>query len=106
MTVEDQAPILQEQCPEIPAENFLLETMPRGTASVVGYAAAVLSKKIPDAVMAVLTADHIIGNLKLFQQILTAAYQAAEKITWLLWVSLQPIRQQDMGISDKGKICG
>ena len=78
VTVEDQAPILQEQCPEIPAENFLLETMPRGTASVVGYAASILHKKDPDAVMAVLTADHIIGNLKLFHGILTSAYLTAE----------------------------
>ncbi len=77
LTVEDQAPALREQVPEIPRENFLLETMPRGTASVVGYAAAVLNHKDPESVMAVLTADHIIGNLKLFQQILKAAYQVA-----------------------------
>jgi len=77
MTVEDQVPALQSQVPEIPAENFLLEPMPRGTASVVGYAAAALNLKDSDSVMAVLTADHIIGNLKLFQQLLTAAYQVA-----------------------------
>lgn len=77
VTVEDQAPGLQEQCPEIPAENFLLEPMPRGTASVVAYAAAILNKKDPESVMAVLTADHIIGNLSLFQQVLSAAYQVA-----------------------------
>lgn len=79
VTVEEQAPGLMEQCPEIPLENYLLETMPRGTASVVGYAATVLQKRDPNAVMAVLTADHIIGNLKLFQQILTAAHQVAEE---------------------------
>ena len=79
VTVEDQSPGLQKQCPEIPPDNFLLEPMPRGTASVVGYAAAILGKRDPDAVMAVLTADHIIGNLKLFQQILIAAYQVAEE---------------------------
>jgi mannose-1-phosphate guanylyltransferase len=77
MTVEDQVPALQAQVPEIPAENFLLEPMPRGTASVVGYAAAALNLKDPGSVMAVLTADHIIGNLKLFQQLLTAACQVA-----------------------------
>lgn len=77
VTVEEQALALQTQCPEIPTDNFLLETMPRGTASVVGYAASVLSKRDPGAVMAVLTADHIIGNLKLFHQILTSAYLVA-----------------------------
>lgn len=79
VTVEEQSSGLQKQCPEIPPDNYLLEPMPRGTASVVGYAAAILGKRDPDAVMAVLTADHIIGNLKLFQQILIAAYQVAEE---------------------------
>jgi mannose-1-phosphate guanylyltransferase len=79
MTVEDQVPALQGQVPEIPTENFLLETMPRGTASVVGYAASVLQLKDPGSVMAVLTADHIIGNLGLFQQLLAAAYQVASE---------------------------
>jgi len=89
VTVEEQAPGLQEQCPDIPSENFLLETMPRGTASVVGYAAAVLHKKNPESVMAVLTADHIIGNLKLFQQILIAAYQTAAE-EYLVTLGITP----------------
>jgi mannose-1-phosphate guanylyltransferase len=79
VTVEDQAPILQEQCPSIPDENFLLETMPRGTAAVVGYAASVLHTKNPQAIMAVLTADHIIGNLKLFHAILKSAHLVADQ---------------------------
>lgn len=89
VTVEDQAPGLQEQCPDIPSENFLLETMPRGTASVVGYAAAVLHKKNPESVMAVLTADHIIGNLKLFQHILIAAYQTTAE-DYLVTLGITP----------------
>lgn len=89
MTVEDLVPGLQEQVPKIPEENFLLETMPRGTASVVGYAAAVLNLKDPRSVMAVLTADHIIGNLKLFQQILTAGYQVADE-EYLVTLGITP----------------
>ena len=89
MTVEDQVPALQEQAPQIPPENFLLETMPRGTASVVGYAAAVLDQQQPGSVMAVLTADHIIGNLKLFRQVLGAAYQAAEE-NYLVTLGITP----------------
>lgn len=89
MTVEDQVPALRAQVPEIPEENFLLETMPRGTASVVGYAAAVLNLKDPGSVMAVLTADHIIGNLELFQQLLTAAYQVAGE-NYLVTLGITP----------------
>ena len=89
MTVEDQVPGLRAQVPAIPKENYLLETMPRGTASVVGYAATVLNQEDPQSVMVVLTADHIIGNLKLFQQILTAAYQVAEK-DYLVTLGINP----------------
>jgi mannose-1-phosphate guanylyltransferase len=89
VTVEDQAPDLMAQCPEIPEENFLLEPMPRGTASVVAYAATVLHKKDPNSVMVVLTADHIIGNLSLFQQVLTAANQVAGE-DYLVTLGISP----------------
>jgi mannose-1-phosphate guanylyltransferase len=77
VTVEDQAKGLQEQYPDIPVENYLLEPMPRGTASVVGYAAVALKKRDPEAVMAVLTADHIIKDEEKFLQFLRSAYDAA-----------------------------
>ncbi len=78
VTVEDQAVQLKEQVPAIPAENFLIEPMPRGTASVIGYAAIALKNLDPNAVMAVLTADHLIEDVAKFQDLLVAAYQAAK----------------------------
>jgi len=79
VTVADQANVLQEQCPEIPAENFLIEPMPRGTASVVGLAAIGLQARDPQAVMAVLTADHIFKHEKVFKKLLLSAYDAAQE---------------------------
>ncbi len=79
VTVEDQASELLEQCPVIPEENFLLEPMPRGTASVVGLAAIVLQKRDPEAVMAILTSDHIIGNEEGFRHLLLSAYEVAQE---------------------------
>lgn len=79
VTVEEQASELLEQCPAIPAENFLLEPMPRGTASVVGLAAINLQNRDPDAVMAILTSDHIIGNEDGFRHLLLTAYDVAQE---------------------------
>jgi mannose-1-phosphate guanylyltransferase len=79
VTIEDQAEALHEQCPEIPYENFLIEPMPRGTASVVGFAAIALQKIDSKAVMAVLTADHVIANESKFHQLLTSAYGASQE---------------------------
>lgn len=77
VTVAEQAQELMLQSPQIPVENFLIEPMPRGTASVVGLAAVALFHRDPLATMAVVTADHYIGNLPLFHQLLCAAYEIA-----------------------------
>ena len=77
VTVAELARELQEQCPDIPAENYIIEPMPRGTASVVGLGAVALQHHDPQAVMAVLTADHYIGNVERYHQLLSAAYHAA-----------------------------
>lgn len=79
VTVAEQAAGLQKQCPEIPAGNYLLEPMPRGTASVVGLAAIELIQRDPDATMAILTADHYIEDIGLFQQLLLAANDIAQR---------------------------
>ena len=44
VTAASQAPNLQEQCPDIPEENFILEPEPRGTASAIGLTSVVLKK--------------------------------------------------------------
>jgi mannose-1-phosphate guanylyltransferase len=78
VTVEEQADGLQSQAPDIPKENYLLEPMPRGTASVVGFAAVAIQKRDPNATMAVVTADHIIGNVGKFLDLLMAAHDVAQ----------------------------
>ncbi len=77
VTVEEQAAELKQQCPQIPDENFILEPMPRGTASVIGLAAIALRERDPLAVMAVLTSDHYIGNEEGFRSLLLAAHDVA-----------------------------
>jgi mannose-1-phosphate guanylyltransferase len=89
VTVAEQAVELQRQAPEIPQENYLLEPLPRGTASVVGLAAAALTARDPGAVMAVLTADHVIRNVDAFQQLLRSAYAVAQQ-DYLVTLGIQP----------------
>lgn len=79
VTVEQQARELAQQSADIPAENFLIEPMPRGTASVVGLAAIALQQRNPDATMAVLTSDHFIGNEENFRETLRVAYDVAQE---------------------------
>lgn len=89
VTVAEQAEKLRQQVPEIPAENYLLEPMPRGTASVVGLAAVALRRKDPEAVMAVLAADHLIQDVAYFQRLLAQGYHLAED-DYLVTLGIRP----------------
>ena len=89
VTVADQAHNLQEQAPEIPAENFLMEPLPRGTASVVGLAAIALRQRDPQAIMAILPADHFIRNRDLFHLLVRVAVDVAEK-NYLVTLGITP----------------
>lgn len=89
VTNEEQSRQLRRQYPEIPQENFILEPEPKNTASVVGLAAITLQKRNPGAVMAILTADHYIGNIPRFHQLLKAAYSVANQ-GFLVTLGIQP----------------
>lgn len=77
VTVEEQAREMMQQEPDIPAENYILEPAPRGTASVVGLAAMTLKKRDPQASIAVLSSDHFIRNVDLFHYLLKASFDVA-----------------------------
>jgi mannose-1-phosphate guanylyltransferase len=89
VTIEEQAIALQKQTPQIPVGNYLIEPMPKGTASVVGMAAVAIQSLNPKGVMAILTADHFIANVRKFQQCLTAAYQQANE-GYLITLGIKP----------------
>jgi mannose-1-phosphate guanylyltransferase len=70
---------VMEDLPLLPASQFLGEPMGRDTANAVGYSAAVLHKRDPEATFAVLTSDHIIEPIDVFQAALKKAFDVVEK---------------------------
>jgi len=89
VTVAEQAREMQKQVPSIPVENYLIEPAPRGTASVVALAAAVLQKRDPQAIMAIQTADHYIRNRDLFNYLILAAFEVAQN-GYLVTLGISP----------------
>lgn len=81
--------LLREQMPDLPERNFILEPVGRGTAPAIGLAAIHLKKRDPNAVMAVLTADHFIKDTDGFRRILSAAEMAANA-GYLVTLGIQP----------------
>ncbi|HJQ14489.1 MAG TPA: sugar phosphate nucleotidyltransferase [Anaerolineales bacterium] len=89
VTVAEQAREMQKQVPAIPLENYLIEPSPRGTASVVALAAAVLQKRDPQAAMAIQTSDHYIRNRDLFHYLIRAAFEVAQE-NYLVTLGITP----------------
>jgi len=80
---------LSDQAPELPAQNFIIEPMGRGTAPAIGLGAIHLHRRDPDAAMAVLTADHFIADVERFQRVLEAAAEVAQE-GHLVTLGIQP----------------
>ncbi len=77
VTASEHVDALAAQAPGIPRENFVVEPMGRGTAGAIGLAAMHLQHRDPQAVMAVVTADHYIQDVDKFRRVLSAAAKLA-----------------------------
>lgn len=62
------ANLVREQLPELPADNLLIEPSGKGTAPAIGLGALHIRRRDPNAVMAVLSADHGIERDDVFRQ--------------------------------------
>jgi mannose-1-phosphate guanylyltransferase len=73
-TAASQRAAVLENLPELPPGNLLGEPQARDTANAIGFPAAVLLKRDPDAVCAVVTADHVIEPIQQFQNSLRKGF--------------------------------
>ena len=77
-TSESYRAVIREQLTDFHDEQILGEPVPRDTVNAVGFAAAVLAKKDPEAVFAVLTADHVIEPEETFRERMDLAFRLVE----------------------------
>jgi mannose-1-phosphate guanylyltransferase len=89
VTVSDYVELLREQAPEVPLANYVVEPLQRGTGPAIGLSAQALVQRDPDAVMAVVTADHYIEQVERFRAVLEAAAQVAAG-NWLVTLGIRP----------------
>jgi mannose-1-phosphate guanylyltransferase len=81
---------VRENLSELPEENVIAEPCVRDTAAAIGLAASILQKENPEAVMAVVTSDHILEPEEPFLE----AFQTA-----LAFVKKHPEALLTFGIS-------
>jgi mannose-1-phosphate guanylyltransferase len=79
--------------PHVPRANFIAEPVARNTAPCIGWAAATIARRHPDAIVAVLPADHYIGDEPAFCDAMAAAVKAAED-GWIATIGIVPTRAE------------
>ncbi len=89
VTAAEQVEPLAAQYPELPRENFIVEPLGRGTAPCIGLSALAVQQRDPDAVLAVVTADHLIRRADTFRAVLRAAQHVAEQ-DYLVTLGIAP----------------
>jgi len=83
----------QAVVPEIPQENLLAEPVPRNTAPCIAWATASILSRDPDAVIAVLSADHVVTSDDGFVQAVSQAMRVAETGT-ITTIGIVPTRPE------------
>lgn len=78
VTGEAYADLAAHQLPALNASQILAEPSGRNTAPAIGLACVHLARRQPDAVLAVLPADHVIPQCEPFRQALARAGEAAQ----------------------------
>lgn len=81
---------LKAQAPNIPGENFIVEPEGRDTAPAVGLGAVHIHHRDPEAVMAVLTADHFIADEDTFRKVLGTACEVAQANDAIVTLGIKP----------------
>lgn len=82
---------VRQQLPELPTENIIAEPCGRDTCTAVTLAGAIVASRNPNAVMAVLSADHLIPTIEVFQHTLIEALTLAqENKNMLITLGIQP----------------
>ncbi len=79
VTGRELAGPLNEIAPELPHENFIIEPAGRDSGPAAGLGTFSIAQRDPDAVIAVLSADHHIAHEARFLSALKCAYDFAEK---------------------------
>ena len=90
VTTEDLAAETRRMLPELPSDNVIVEPEGRNTAPCLALALVEIEKKVPNGVMAVLSADHWIGDRELFLEDLDLAVSHAAERHELVTFGIRP----------------
>src|SRR5438034_10038790 len=85
-----QSAEVKRQLPKLPRENVIAEPCGRDTCAAVTLGAALVGARSTTGVMAVLPADHVIPDGKMFPQVLTDAFDLASRGQVIVTIGIKP----------------
>jgi mannose-1-phosphate guanylyltransferase len=86
------AEVARQQLSQLQKDQFIIEPVGRDTGPCIGFAATILHKKDPDAVMVVLPADHYIPDSEAFAATISACIRQAQSGEFLVTAGVLPTR--------------
>lgn len=84
------ADLSAETCDILPRENIIGEPCRRDTAAACALATGLVAARDKDGVLAILTADQLMGNVGSFRKILTDSFAAAAKSDCIVTIGVTP----------------
>ena len=90
LTNHEQVPGVRQALPRFPKASLIPEPAKRDTAPAAALATALALRSHPDAVLALLPADAVIGKHPIFRSQLTAAARAAAASPSFVTLGIQP----------------
>ena len=94
MTGQELAGVIAKECPRLQNIRIVAEPKGRNTAAAIGLGAIMLREEDPQAVMAVLSADHQITPQEQFLKTLTTAAQCVREEDLLVTFGIPPTRPE------------
>lgn len=90
ITAAEQRQVVLEDLPQLSSDQVVGEPVGRDTAAAVGLATVLVRAKNPDAVYAILPADHVIHDGPAYRKVLETAFSAAEETESLVTIGVKP----------------
>lgn len=92
LTNKSYADVVQEQLPDLKANQILQEPMRKNTAPCIAYAAAKIYQMNPEANLIISPSDHLILQQDKFQNIIHKAIENAQTNERIVTIAIKPTR--------------
>jgi len=94
VTGQSMSELIFENVPSVKENNLLTEPSGRNTCVAIGLAAVHLLKSDPEAIMVVLSADHLIRPPERLLEIISTGVEIARREEFLLTIGIVPTRAE------------